>query len=457
MKYCLRLGLLGVALFIAKTNYSQPAGQLVEDVAAVVGGKIVLQSDVQEHYMEYVAQNAITNNTRCQVLEDLMYQKLLLLEAEKDTTMIVSDAQLDQELNKRIAYYIRQFGGSKEKFEAFYGKTVEQFKEEYRPDVKDVLLAQQMKGKVVDNVTVTPEEVRNFYNSFTKDSVPSINAQVEISQIVKMPDITEEEKMVARQKCEELRQRVINGEAMGPLAVLYSDDPGSAKNSGEYKNVKRGDFVPELEKVVFSLNDGEISQVFETPFGFHFAQLEHRHGELVDFKHILIMSKVSSSDLMAASRGLDSIYKLVKADSMTFSEAAGKFSDDKTTKFNGGLILNPQTGQIGWDMDQIGQLDPTLPFTLNNMNVGDISLPLQYATPDAKQGFRLILLRNRTKPHKANLTDDYQLIQNEALAKKQAKIISEWVNRKIKEGVYVYVDDSYKNCTFQDNWLTSAP
>jgi len=453
MRHYFRLGLLGLGLFIVNNSYCQP--QLVEQIAAVVGSKIILQSDVQEHYMEYVAQNAVTNNTRCQVLEDLMYQKLLLLEAEKDTTMVVSDAQLDQELNKRIAYYIKQFGGSKEKFEAFYGKTVEQFKEEYRGDVRDVLLAQQMKGKVVDNVTVSPEDVRNFYNSFPKDSVPNINAQVEISQIVKMPVMTEEEKMIAQDKCEELRQRVLKGEAMGPLAVLYSDDPGSAKNSGEYKNIKRGDFVPELEKVVFGLKDGEISEVFETPFGYHFAQLERRHGELVDFKHILIMPKVSPADLQSAATQLDSIARLIKKDSITFSEAAGKFSDDKNTKYNGGLILNPQTGQTGWDMDQIGQLDPTLPFTLNNMNIGDVSAPLQYASPDAKQGFRLILLRNRTKPHKANLADDYQLVQNEALAKKQLKVISAWVNRKLKAGVYVHVDSSYKDCTFEDNWIST--
>lgn len=441
------------ALLSAVVSYAQP--QMVDQVVAVVGNKVVLQSDVETHYLEYVQQGAVNNNTRCMALEDLMYQKLLLLEAQKDTTMTVSDAQVEQELNKRIQYYINQFGGSKEKFEAFYGKTVQQFKEEYRSDVKDILLAQQMKSKITDGVTVSPEDIRNYFNSIPKDSVPNINAQVQIAQIVKMPAITDAEKAVAKKKCEELRERVLKGESMATLAILYSDDPGSAKNGGEYKNIKRGEFVSEFDKVAFGLNDGEISDVFETQFGFHFIQLIHRHGELVDLRHILIAPRVSPEDLQHAADQLDSIYKLVKKDSITFTEAAAKFSDDKDTKYNGGVILNPQTNLPGWDMSQIGQLDPTLPFALDKMSQGDISMPLQYSTPDGKQGYRIIMLMKRTQPHKANLKDDYQLIQNAALAKKQQKVIDDWVNRELKDGVYVHVDSTYANCQFQNHWVNT--
>ncbi len=447
-----RFLLLGFTCLTTIIGYTQQSPQLVDQVAAVVGNKIVLQSEVQDRYLELTAQNSINNNSRCQVIEDLMYQKLLLVEAEKDTEMTVSDEQVNQELTKRINYFVAQFGGSKEKFEAFYGKTVDQFKEEYRTDVKDLLLAQQMREKIVTGLTVTPLEVRSFFDSIPKDSIPNINAQVEIAQIVKMPAITDEEKKIAHDKCEELRQRVIKGESIGTLAILYSDDPGSAKNGGEYKNIKRGEFAPEFDKTAFSLTDGEISEVFETQFGYHFMQLEKRHGELVDLRHILVIPRVSENDLQHAADELDSIYKAVKRDSLSFSEAAAKFSDDKNTKYNGGLIINPQTGQTRWDMDMIGQLDPALPFTLNGMNPGDISTPQQYAGPDAKQGYRIVCLKNRTKPHRANLVDDYQLIQNQALAKKQAKVISDWINRKVKEGVYVHVDPSYANCHFQSNW-----
>jgi len=454
MKRFLYSGLivLGASVCNAQDTAKHGAVQLVDQVAAVVGNKIVLQSDVQTHYLEYLAQNNVNNNTRCQVVEDLMYQKLLLVEAEKDTDLTVSDAQIEQELTKRINYYISQFGGSKEKFEAFYGKTVEQFKEEYRPDIKDLLLAQQMRGKIIDNVTVSPQEVRSFFDSIPKDSVPNINAQIELAQIVKMPAITDEEKKIAHDKCEELRQRVIKGESIATLAILYSDDPGSSKNGGEYKNIKRGEFAPEFDKTAFSLSDGEISEVFETQFGYHFMQLEKRHGELVDLRHILIIPRVSADDLQHAADELDSIYKVVKKDSMSFAEAAARFSDDKNTKYNGGVILNPQSGQSKWDMDQIGQLDPTLPFTLNGMSVGDISNPQQYATPDAKQGYRIVYLKNRTKPHRANLNDDYQLIQNQATAKKQMKVVSDWINRKIKDGIYVHVDPAYAHCHFENNW-----
>ncbi|HXB12919.1 MAG TPA: peptidylprolyl isomerase, partial [Bacteroidia bacterium] len=457
MKRFSTYSIFSLALISATYSNAQQANQLVDQVAAVIGSKIILQSDVQKQYAEYVAENLVTGNTKCMVLEDLMFQKLLLLEAERDTTMIISEEQVDQELNKRMEYYISQFGGSKTKFETFYGKTVEQFKDEYRPDVKDLLLAQQMRNKVVEGITVSPEDVRKYFQAIPKDSVPDINAQVEIGEIVKMPTITDEEKQIAKQSCEDLRQRVLKGESLATLAILYSDDPGSAKNGGEYKNVKRAEFVPEFDKVLFSLNDGEVSTVFETPFGYHFIQMERRHGELADFRHILKISKVSPNDLQRSADQLDSIYKMMKKDTIPFSEAAAKFSEDKDTKYNGGLLINPQTGQNRWDMNQLGQIDPTLAFTLNGMNIGDITpTPQQYSSRDAKQGYRLIYLKNRTKPHKANLTDDYQQIQAAALNKKQQSVVHDWIIRKLKEGVYVHIDATYNDCHFQNGWV-SAP
>lgn len=437
-------------LAISFSAYAQP--QVADKVVAVIGGKIILQSDVQSQYMEYVAENAATPETKCKVLEDLMYQKLLLLEAEKDTTMTVSDAQVDGELEKRLNYYINQFG-SKDKFEAFYGKTIQQFKDELRGDVKDILLAQQMRGKVTEGLTVSPEEVRKYFESIPADSIPFINSQVEIAQIVKMPIISEAEKDVAKQKIEELRQRVLKGESIANLAILYSDDPGSAKNGGLYKGVRRGEFVPEFEKRAFSLNDGEISEVFETQYGYHFLQVVHRHGDLVDLRHILITPKVSEEDMGKTKITIDSIYKAVTKDSLSFSEAAARFSDDKNTKYSGGVIINPQTGLTRWDMDQLGQIDPTISFTINTMKVGDISAPVFYNTPDAKQAYRIIKLNNVTKPHKANLVDDYQLIQSAALARKQMKTINDWINHKLREGVFVKIDPDYQSCHFQNNWV----
>lgn len=439
-----------VFLFSIIVSFAQP--QVADKVVAVIGGKIILQSDVQSQYMEYVAENAATPETKCRVIEDLLYQKLLLLEAEKDTTMTVSDAQVEAELEKRLNYYINQFG-SKDKFEAFYGKTIQQFKDELRSDVKDILLAQQMRGKVTEGLTVSPEEVRKYFEAIPADSIPFINSQVEIAQIVKMPNISEEEKNVAKQKIDGLRERVLKGESIGNLAILYSDDPGSAKNGGLYKGVRRGEFVPEFEKRAFALNDGEISEVFETQYGYHFLQVVHRHGDLVDLRHILITPKVTEQDLEKTKITIDSIYKVLQKDSMTFSEAAARFSDDKNTKYSGGVIINPQTGLSRWEMDQLGQIDPTISFTINTMKVGDISAPVFYNTPDAKQAYRIIKLNNITKPHKANLVDDYQLIQSAALAKKQMRTVSEWINHKLREGIFVKIDPEFQSCKFQNNWL----
>jgi len=432
---------------------TDPNLQLVDKVVAVIGGKIILQSEVNERIQEYLNEKVgDTVNIHCKVIEDLMYEKLLLIEAEKDTTIIISDAQVTQEFDKRINYYISQLG-SKEAFEKWYGKSVEQYKEELKPDVRDLLMAQQMRGKVVENLSVSPEDVRKYYESIPKDSIPGINAQEEVAQITKMPVLTLEEKQVAKEKCEELRQRVVKGEDMSPLAILYSGDPGSAPKGGVYMNVRKKEFDPEFERVAFSLKDSEVSQVFETQFGYHFIQLIHRHGELVDLRHILIIPLVSDIDMERCKEQLDSIEKFIKKDSVTFSDAAAKFSDDKATKFNGGVITNPQTGTSKWDMSQLGELE--LSYTIN-MNPGDISDPEMYSTPDAKKGYRIVLLKNRTKPHKANLKDDYQEIQAAAMGKKQQKIIGDWINRKLKEGVYVHIDKDYQQCKFQNHWLNSS-
>ncbi len=427
--------------------------QLVDKVVAVIGGKIILQSEVNERVQEYLNDKVgDTNNIHCKVIEDLMYEKLLLIEAEKDTTITVTDAQVAQEFDKRMNYYITQLG-SKEAFEKWYGKSVEQYKEELKPDVRDLLMAQQMRSKVVDNLTVSPEDVRKYYESIPKDSIPGINAQEEIAQITKMPTLTVEEKQIAKAKCEELRERVVKGEDMAPLAILYSADPGSAPKGGVYMNVRKKEFDPEFERVAFSLKDSEVSQVFETQFGFHFIQLIHRHGELVDLRHILIIPNVSDGDMEKCRDQLDTIEKLIKKDSISFSDAAARYSDDKLTKYNGGVITNPQTGTSKWDMSQLGELE--LSYTIN-MNPGDISDPEIYSTPDAKKGYRIVLLKNRTKPHKANLKDDYQEIQTAAMSRKQLKIIGDWINRKLKEGVYVHIDKDYQTCKFQNHWLSTG-
>ena len=425
--------------------------KIIDRVLAVVGSNIVIQSELESQYLQYVAQGEQPGeNTKCKIFEQLLYQKLLLAQAEKDS-VTVSDAQVESELDKRLRYYITQFG-SEEKFVAFYGKSIDDFKIELRDNIKDLLLSQTMQSKVTNDISVTPSEVRTFFNNINPDSLPLINSEVEIGEIVKRPPVTPEAKKEAKEKIEGLRQRILKGENFVTLAALYSEDLYSAKKGGEYDTLHRGQFVPEFDAVAFRLKEKEISEVFETVYGFHFMQLLAKRGEVVDVRHILISPKVSPEDLQKAKIKLDSIYTLIQKDSISFSDAAAKFSDEDESKNNGGLIVNPQTGVTKFEMDELGQLDPTIVFTIDKMKPGEFTSPSLMATRDAKQAYRILYLKSRTEPHRANLISDYQKIQSVALASKQQKAISAWIKKK-KESTYIKIADDYKNCKFDNNWV----
>ena len=437
-------------LFYITTNINAQQ-QVIDRIIAVVGKNIVKQSELETQYSQYLSQGMDpTENTRCTLLEELLYQKLLLAQAQKDSVE-VSDTQVESELDRRLRLYIQQFG-SREKFEEFYGKSVEEFKEELRENLRDIMLAQTMQSKVTGDVSVSPNEVKEYYRSIHPDSLPFINAEVEVGQIVRKAPVSAEAKKEAKEKIESLRQRVLKGEDFALLARLYSDDPGSAKNGGEYKNIPRGQFVAEFDAQAFSLAEKETSPVFETDFGYHILQTLHRRGEIVDVRHILIVPKVNALDLDKARTLLDSVYNLIIKDSISFSDAAGKFSQDEESKSSGGLIIDPRTGSSKIEMNILSQVDPTVFYTVDKLKEGEVSKPSLMATRDGKQAYRLVYLKSRTEPHKANLKDDYQRIQGEALAEKQEGIINAWIKRKL-EVTYIKVADDFKNCDFNNNWL----
>lgn len=443
--------LLLFCYLIMTVLYGQQKEIIVDRVIAVVGDNIVKQSELESQYIQYVKQGEdVDENSRCRMLEEILYQKLLVAQAKKDSVDI-SESQVESELERRLRYYIAQFG-SEENFESFYGKTIDQFKTELRDDIRDLLLAQNIQSKITDKIAVTPAEVKAYFDKIPPDSLPFINAEIEIGQIVKKPPVTAEAKLEAKNKISKLRERVLKGESFSSLAVLYSEDPGSAKNGGEYKNIQRGTFVPEFDAVSFSMKENGISEVFETDYGFHFMQLISRRGEFVDIRHILIAPKVTNDDLVLAKVKLDSIYTLIKIDTLTFEEAAAKYSDDDDSKNSGGLIVNPATGTTKFEMDEIGQLDPSLVFTIDKMQQGDIAKPAVMMTKDAKQAFRILYLKSRTLPHRANLKDDYQKIQNAALEEKKQKAINEWIAKKL-QSTYVKLEADYKGCKFDNKWV----
>ncbi len=451
MKLVKQILVFAILVFSFK-SYSQ---QVIDRVVSVVGGNIVLESEIDAQYNQYLGMGYKAGQaTRCTILEDIMYQKLLIAQAAHDS-LKVTESQVDQEIERKMQYYIKQFG-SVEKFEAYNGKSVEAFKADIREKQKEYLLSQQMQGKITGELTVSPTEVYSYFNGLNADSVPYINSEIEIGQIIRKPEVNQELKQYARQKIEDVRKKVVSGEmSFCAAAGSYSDDPGSKMTCGLYKAIQRGQFVPEFEAVAFHLKPNEISDVFETEYGYHFVQLIERRGDEIDVRHILVAVPNAPADLLKSKATLDSVRKLIIVDSIKFCEAAAKYSQDKDTKNACGLMVNPQSGTTLFEMDMLGQIDPALVFTIDNLKPGDISEPVLMQGRDSKQAYRIIYLKRRTAPHKANLKEDFPKIQEAALAQKQQKVIREWVNRKLTT-TYVSIVDDYMSCKFENNWSKAA-
>lgn len=448
--------IFSIAVMIALSLFAkaQQSGQVVDRIIGVVGSQIVKESEVQNAYEQYKTAGIVVNDSvTTTVYDQLMFKKLLVSQAIHDS-ITVSEAEITGETDRRMRYFLTQFKSDKE-FEAFYGKSVDAFKFELHDQVRELLLAQKMQASITADVTVSPSEVIAYFNRQVPDSLPYINSEVELGQIVIVPPVNPELKEYTRQSLEDVRQRVLKGTLKFCDAVnIYTEDPGSKATCGTYENVRRGTFVPEFDAVCFSLKEGETSEVFETDYGFHFVQLLARKGEEVTIRHILKSIPSSPDDLKKCKVKLDSILDLIRKDSMDFCKAAAKFSMDDDTKYNCGLFMNPETGLTRIDVDLLGQLDPDpqFPLMVNQMKVGSMSAPQPCVTRDGKQGYRILMLRSRSQPHRANLQDDYQLIQDMALQEKQNAAIDTWVKKRL-ETTYVRVDEQYRKYHYNYPWL----
>lgn len=421
--------------------------QVIDEVVAVVGANYILQSDIEAQYIQFRMQGGITDAraTRCQILEDLLFQKLMLNQAELDS-VVVTDDQIEQTMDARFRYYIQQFG-SQEKLEQFYKKSLIEIREEFKTLVKEQLMVDEVQQKIIKDLKVTPSEVRSYFNNLPKDSIPLINTEYEIGQIVKEPAINKEELEATRERLKNLRDRIMKGESFSTLAVLYSDDPGSAKKSGEIGFVGRGQLYPEYEAAAFGLKKGEISEIIKSKAGFHIIQLIERRGEQINTRHILLMPKISDADIRKASKLLDSVAGLVREKKMTFEEAALKFSDDPG-KINGASMVNQNSGNTRFLEDQ---LDPKVFFSISKLQVGEISKPVAMLNEESKQTLNLYYLKSKSEPHKANLRDDYSTIMEWAMNKKRGDSINKWISEKIAK-TYFRINDSYLDCNFKHTW-----
>ena len=437
-------------ILMSSAVLGQETGKIIDQVIAVVGGNIILESEVEAQYMQYKMQEGITSGgpeIKCSLLETMLYQKLLLNQAELDSVE-VSDGQVEAEMDRRLRHYISMIG-SPEKFEEYYQKTILEFKEELREQVRELIRVETVQQTITSNVNITPSEVRSFFRKIPNDSLPHINSEVEMAQVVKLPPINYEETEAVKNKLREFRLRVINGESFATLAILYSEDPGSAKHGGELGLFGRGEMFPAFEAAAFTLKRGEVSELVETEAGYHILQLIERRGEYVNVRHILLRPKVSPLDLAKAKIELDSIAKLIDNDVYTFEEAVNKFSDDPS-KNNGGLLINPMTGTSLFDSDQ---MDPKVFFVVDKLKVGEISTPVQFQTQEGKDAYRILYMKSRTDPHKANLKQDWDKIQEWALEDKKQEAIGEWISDK-SETTYIKINKEFDDCVFLNTWAS---
>lgn len=424
---------------------------VVDGIVAIVGGNVILKSDIEGQYLQMRAEGGISGSAtrmKCYILDNLLFQKLLLHQAGVDS-LTVTESQVEAEMDRRMRYFISQ-AGSPEELEKYYGKSVVQIKEDLREIIREQMLVQQEQAKITEKVSVTPAEVKAFYKKIPKDSLPEVPSKVEIGMISKVPQISDEDKQAVKDRLKGLRDRILKGDDFATLAVLYSEDPGSASKGGELGMFQRGTMRPEFEAAAFKLKPGEVSDIVTTEDGYHIIQLIERRGEYVNVRHILLQPKVSLAEQNRAKLFLDSVSSLVATKKLTFESAVIKFSDDPS-KNNGGMMINPATGNADFLMNQV---DPKVFFVIDKLREGEISTAVKWEERGKIQ-FRAYYLKTRTQPHKADLTQDYAEIQQLTLDQKKMEAIIAWISEKVSS-TYIYIADPYNQCQFERPWVRAV-
>ncbi len=434
--------LLLISLFAIGAN-----AQSIDKVEAIIGDEIVLTSEVESQYLQYLSQgNSKSDAIKCEIIEDLLFQKLLINQAKLDS-VVVTDEEVDTEITKRLTYFESQLG-SVEKVEEYFGKLKVEIELELGKVIKDQFLAERVQRGISSDVKVTPTEVREFFNQQNDADIPVVPAKVEVAQVIVKPEISEEQKDKLRDKLNSFRERVYKGEDFKMLATLYSDDPGSATRGGELGFVNRGDLVPEFERAAFRLKEGEISEVVESQFGFHIVQLIERRGEQINVRHILLKTKVSSTALYNAKLKIEQVEKELKAGTITFDEAVEKYSDDES-KNNNGLLLNPNTMST---LHTINDMAPALKYAVEKLDIGAISIPSVIQMLDETKAYRILKLNKRIEEHKANLVDDFSMIKDFAINIKKQEELMKWIAKTISN-TYIKINDDISSCEFKNKWV----
>lgn len=430
------------------TNHLLFAQVTIEKIVAVVGNNIILKSDLEQQILQYQAQGLeVDSLMRLQVLEDLLFQKLMLHKAKIDS-IEVTENDVFNEIDSRLNTFITQLG-SEDQLEKYFDKKIYEIKEEMYEPIENSLIIQKVRFEISSSVDVTPKEVKDYFKNLDSDSLPMVNETLEVAHILKYPPASASAIKETENKLEKLKERVLKGESFATLAILYSEDPGSSRNGGLYNSIKRGMFVKEFEAVMFSLQDGEISDVFETEYGYHIVIMEEHRGDEVDIRHILMSPKISAIDLNNAKNILISTRDSILDENLTFEDASIRYSDDEMTKFNGGKLINLNNGTSKFELHE---LESSIKLAVEQLEVNEISEPNYVKQDSGKEAFRLFKLLSKTEAHVVNFKDDYKLIRDMALEQKKDEAISEWINTSLKK-TYVRINEEYKLLDFQYNWL----
>lgn len=420
---------------------AQEPGTVVDKIIVKVDNYIVLKSELEGAYLNYLSNgNTASQEARCGILNGLVVNKLMVAKAEIDS-VVVTDEEVDSNTQQRMQAILQNSGNSPEELERIYGKSMSDIQVELRDQVREQLLGREMQTKITKDITVTPAEVRRFFSKIPSDSLPFYSSDVEVAQIVRIAKVSPSQKEETRQRLNELRARIIAGENFGELASKYSDDASAKYNLGEMGYVSRGAMVPSYEAMAFKLRKGEISEPFESPYGFHIMQLIDRRGNEYNSRHILLFTNPSAEDIARTRTFLDSLKQEIEKGTIKFEAAAREYSDDPITKGRGGFF----TDADGGTKISIRDLDPVVYFTVDSMKVGEIWKPIAYRTEDGKEASRIIYFKTKMPPHAANLKDDWNRIQAAALAEKKDKALDKWF-LKARQDVFINVDPEYKGC-----------
>ncbi|MGN0029615.1 MAG: peptidylprolyl isomerase [Marinilabiliaceae bacterium] len=435
-----------LAAILATASNAQQRTKLIDEVVASVGDDAVLSSDIEYQYGQAMIEGVNFNgDMKCHILEQLLVQKLMLNQAKIDSVE-VKDSEVMQQVDARINYFTQQVGGQ-DKLEEYFKKPILQIRRDQKEAVRMQMITQRMQSSITKDVKVTPSDIRKYYSRLSDDSIPFVPAEYEIQQIVVYPEIEQAEIDRIKERLRDFQRQVAEGRDFATLAVLYSEDPGSASRGGDLGWYSKAGFVPEFSAVAFNMHEkGKVSKIVQTEFGYHIIQFIDRKGDRINCRHILLKPKVSADSRNKGIAFLDSVSNWVKDEKMTFEQAAMSFSMDKDSRSNGGLMVNPEDGTRKF---QLSQIPAEIAKAIQGLNEGDFSKP--FVMMDDKKGretIRIVRLVKKYPPHKANVSDDYDMLKSMFESEKRKEVLDAWIVNKQKD-LYVIVTPEWQGCKFQ--------